>query len=323
MPRRSGAGRPDEEVASVARPLVSVLIPTYNGERFLDEALLSVRRQTYRNLEILVRDDGSTDGTLEIARQNASEDSRITVIESDHNAGGRANYISLAKLATGEFIKYCNQDDLLHASCVDTLLTAFKANPDVTLATSSRVLIDADGKELPATAYSTPLVQHDAILDGQQIVRYVMLNSINQIGEPTTAMYRNGLVDPDQMFCFGGRQARLNGDVALWLNLLSQGDLSFTHKPQSSFRIHEGQISTSVRARVYGSLEWAYLLEIGLNEGYVSGKDYLERVGAMIGLLLNAAHQAAISKDPQVDGVVDEAADLAARLMRLVSKAAE
>lgn len=307
----------------MARPLVSVLVPTYNGERFLDETLLSVRRQSYRNLEILVRDDGSTDGTLEIAHRNAREDSRITVIESEQNAGGRANYISLAKLATGEFIKYCNQDDLLHPNCVETFVAAFKANSEVTLATSARTLIDANGKELPPTGYSTPMVQQDAILDGKKIVRYVILNTINQIGEPTTAMYRNGVVDPDDMFCFGGRQARLNGDVALWLKLLSQGDLSYTRAPQSSFRIHENQISTSIRARVYGALEWAYLLEIGLNDGYISGKDYLDRIGQILGMVLNAAHQAALSKEPQVDGVVDEAADLAGRLLRLIKKAAE
>lgn len=305
-----------------ARPLVSVLIPTYNGERFLDEALLSVRRQTYRALEIIVRDDGSDDTTLEIAHQNAREDSRITVIESETNAGGRANYIALAKLATGNYIKYCNQDDLLHPACVEKLVGALEANPSVTLATSTRTLIDEAGNELPPEGYSAPLVEQDAIVDGRQIMRHVIVRSTNQIGEPTTTLYRNGLVEPDQMFCFAGRQARLNGDVALWMNLLSCGDLAFHVKALSSFRIHGGQISASTRTRVYGLLEWAYLLEIGINEGLITRADFVQRVGPVLGMLLSAANDASATRDPQVEGSIDEIAEVAARLFRLIGTAA-
>src|SRR3954447_6252717 len=80
-----------ESGATVTDPLVSVLVPTYNGERFLRSALRSALEQSYRNLEIVVVDDGSTDRTPDILAATATADDRVRVVRRERNAGAYDN----------------------------------------------------------------------------------------------------------------------------------------------------------------------------------------------------------------------------------------
>lgn len=295
-------------------PLVSVLVPTYNGARFLDETLLSIRRQTHRNLEVIVRDDGSTDGTLDIARQNADEDPRITVIAEPANAGGVANYIALAKLARGDFIKYCNQDDLLDPACVATLVAPLAADSRIALATSTRRLVDADGRTLPGRVYTAPLIDGNGVIAGRDVIRHMALLHLNQIGEPTTALYRNGVIDPDGMFGFGEYQSKVNVDVFLWSRLLMSGDLYFHRAELSSFRIHDAQFSANDVTCVYGNLEWIQLLDMAVKLGIVArGAQCARTASELLQTLDMVAQRAVASDDPRVQGSgveIQAAADL-------------
>lgn len=93
-----------------SRPLLSIVVPVFNGEAYLDECLTSARRQDYRRVEIVVIDDGSTDGSLDVARRHAAADSRMTVL-SQANAGvGEARRAAVA-VATGEFLTFLDADD--------------------------------------------------------------------------------------------------------------------------------------------------------------------------------------------------------------------
>jgi glycosyltransferase involved in cell wall biosynthesis len=92
-------------------PLVSILIPAYNAEAFLAECVESALAQTYPAIEIVVVDDGSTDGTLAIARRY--ESSKVKVI-SQSNGGQPAAYNTAAATAQGAYFQYLDADDLLH-----------------------------------------------------------------------------------------------------------------------------------------------------------------------------------------------------------------
>jgi glycosyltransferase involved in cell wall biosynthesis len=301
-------------------PLVSVLVPTFNGARFLDETLLSIRRQTYRNLQILIRDDCSTDDTLAIARQNAAEDARIQVIEVEENRGGVMNYIALGELAEGEYVKYCNQDDLLEPTCVATFVKQLENNSRISLATSARRLIDADGKGLPGRAYTAPLVEHDSVLAGRDVLRHMALNHLNQIGEPTTAMYRNGAVEPTRMFWFGGHEARVNGDVFLWAHLLMRGDLYYHRAELSSFRIHDQQFSANDATFVFGHIEWVLLLQAAIELDIVAPDAMCVRSAAALLPALDAvAERARVSPDSRVHGHEHEIAAATQVLRELAS----
>lgn len=99
---------------------VSVIIPAYNVERFIAECVNSVRKQTYKNLEIIIIDDGSSDRTLEICEELASEDDRVKIVNNNHGGVSRARNAGLDN-ATGELIVSVDSDDVILPDMIETL----------------------------------------------------------------------------------------------------------------------------------------------------------------------------------------------------------
>lgn len=102
--------------------LVSICIPTYNGERYLDQCLASACGQTYPHLEILVVDDGSSDSTVDMVRQWAGRDDRIRLEVNPSNMGLVGNLNHCVALARGDWVKFLFQDDHIDPRCVEVLL---------------------------------------------------------------------------------------------------------------------------------------------------------------------------------------------------------
>lgn len=97
----------------MSNPTVDILMATYNGERFVGEQIESIQRQTYRNWRLLVSDDCSTDGTLDVVRPYAAEDQRISVVsEGVRHGGAKENFFALMEFSTAPFFMFCDQDDV-------------------------------------------------------------------------------------------------------------------------------------------------------------------------------------------------------------------
>jgi len=113
--------------------LVSVIVPTYNREGLLIEALESVYRQSYRPIELLVIDDGSTDATLEVLHEwqaRREEDCfRICVRHQDRSGAPAARNLGLIE-SQGEFIQYLDSDDWLHPAKIETLVESLRSHPN-------------------------------------------------------------------------------------------------------------------------------------------------------------------------------------------------
>ena len=112
-------------------PLVSVVITTYNGEKFLAEQLDSVLQQSYPNLEIIIVDDGSKDKTPEILRDYASKHPNLQVYFNDKNLGYIKNFEKGCGLANGELISLCDQDDYWHVDKIKLMAKAMGDAPMV------------------------------------------------------------------------------------------------------------------------------------------------------------------------------------------------
>ena len=106
-------------------PLVSVVIPAYNAEAYLGRTLESVSRQTYRNIEIVVVDDGSTDGTAGVIAEAARRDHRIRAVPGPHRGTAAARNLG-ASVTTGELLAPCDADDLWHPQKVERQVTALE-----------------------------------------------------------------------------------------------------------------------------------------------------------------------------------------------------
>jgi glycosyltransferase involved in cell wall biosynthesis len=113
--------------------LVSVVMCTYNGSRFVAEQIASICNQTYKNLQIIIVDDASADPTYEIVKQYAGKDERIRSYRNDNNLGFNLNFNKACRLATGDFIAIADQDDIWELTKIEKLLAKMVEDPDTLL----------------------------------------------------------------------------------------------------------------------------------------------------------------------------------------------
>lgn len=132
-----------------APPRVTLAMPVFNGERYIEEAIQSARNQTYADFELIITDNASTDRTPEICRRLAAEDGRIRYCPNDRNLGAAPNYNRGFELARGEFLKWCAHDDRLSDRFLERCVETLDARPDVSLAFARTQCIDSDGAFIP------------------------------------------------------------------------------------------------------------------------------------------------------------------------------
>jgi glycosyltransferase involved in cell wall biosynthesis len=128
----------------VSGPLVSVVIPAFNSERFLGEALLSVAAQTYAPVETIVVDDGSSDDTAAIARSQPG----VTLIEQENSGPSAARNRGFAA-SRGEFVAFHDSDDLMTPDKLAEQVGHMLKNPGVGCVLAEQELIVEEGAELP------------------------------------------------------------------------------------------------------------------------------------------------------------------------------
>ena len=125
---------------------VTVGLPVFNGERFLAETIRSVLDQTFGDLELVIADNGSTDGTEAICRGFAAGDSRVRYHRSEVNRGAAWNYNRLVGLATSPYFTWQAADDVLRPEFLARCIAVLDARPEVALAYTAAEYIDADGR---------------------------------------------------------------------------------------------------------------------------------------------------------------------------------
>src|SRR2546428_4205756 len=118
-------------------PAVSVLVTSYNRERYIGASIESVLAQTFGDFELLVTDNCSTDGTLEVARGYERIDRRVRVVVNERNLGQFGNRNRAAELAQAPLIKYHDSDDLMYSHCLAVMVPAMQAFPEAALGLST------------------------------------------------------------------------------------------------------------------------------------------------------------------------------------------
>lgn len=231
------------------KPLVSICIPTYNGEAFLEDAIASALAQTYPNLEIIISDDGSTDKTVEIA-QNCLEKTTLNYrIILHQNYGLSQNWNFCISQAQGKYIKFLFQDDLLETNCIEKMVNLAEKDTKIGLVFSPRDIIIAQGEE------SNPLFQSafrairelyknwsnlKEIQGGRELLLdpNFLKNPLNKIGEPSTVLIRREIFN--QIGLFDSSLSQLV-DVDMWFRIMGNYKIGFICQQLSTLRIHSGQ----------------------------------------------------------------------------------
>lgn len=135
-------------------PLVSIGLPVYNGERFIARALDALLGQTLADLEVLISDNASTDGTREICEAYAGRDARVRYVRRDVNAGVEANFTRVLDLAAGEYFMWAGCDDWWAPGFAARLVAALRDRPDAVVAMSGVERVDETGRQLDVVRYS-------------------------------------------------------------------------------------------------------------------------------------------------------------------------
>jgi glycosyltransferase involved in cell wall biosynthesis len=139
--------------------LVSIVVTTYNGARYLAAQLDSIVQQTYSDLEIIISDDASTDTTWDIAQQYAARDARIVLLRHENNIGLHANLGEALSRATGEYIAISDQDDVWR---LDKIEQQMRLIGDAVGVYSDSALIDGDGNSRHTTLFATLNIKPNA-----------------------------------------------------------------------------------------------------------------------------------------------------------------
>jgi glycosyltransferase involved in cell wall biosynthesis len=224
-------------------PAVSVCIPVYNGERFLAETVRSVLDQTYRDFELVLLDNASTDHTAEIAA--SFTDPRIRIERNPTTVPQTVNFNRVVEHCRAPLIKLVCADDLVHPQCLEFQAVPMQADPEIALVAGRRHMIDENSRVIAPRRGMTGLT---GVHSGAEVVRRVVRNGGNPIGEPAGAMFRN-----DDFQAVGGWQAGNPYllDLDLWIRLLQRGKFLGLRQTLAAFRIGSTSVSATGDRAMY------------------------------------------------------------------------
>ena len=143
------------------KKLVSICIPTYNGGEFIEETLKSIVGQTYKNIEIIIGDNASTDDTCEIVEKYQKKDSRIKYYKNEINLGLFANCNKLISMSTGEYVGIYHSDDVYDLKIIEKEVDVLDNNNDLLGVFTLYERINEHGEILKNTEY--PIISNKEI----------------------------------------------------------------------------------------------------------------------------------------------------------------
>lgn len=149
---------------------VSIGLPVYNGEKYLQETLGSILCQTFSDFELIISDNGSTDQTQQICEECAARDARIKYYRHPRNLGIAPNYNRVFELSSGEYFKWADYDDLLAPDFISKCVEVLDNNPEVAVCFPKAKIIDEHGAviqdydPLPDTSSLEPHVRFGKLI---------------------------------------------------------------------------------------------------------------------------------------------------------------
>ncbi len=232
--------------------LVSVCIPVYNGENYIKYTIDSVINQSYKNLEIIICDNSSTDQTIQIV--NSYNDKRIKLYINETNKGYTYNLNKCIELSKGEYLKFIFADDLLHENCIEEMVKVMNNNIDVNLCAVNFVHINNENIVLSEPIINMTSKKYES---NQMFKELIVIGNV--IGCPSGVMIRMETVRLIGSF---STNMEYMEDYEFWIRICKQGNYYFINEVYMYYRIgdHSGtnqKISTIIRVRdFYNILEW-------------------------------------------------------------------
>jgi glycosyltransferase involved in cell wall biosynthesis len=218
-----------------AQPLVSICISAYNVERFLGEALRSILSQTYRNTEIILVDNGSSDRTFEVAQ--SFRDDRFRCFRIPENIGGYQAMNRVAAMAQGELIAIYHSDDVYESNIVEKEVAFLRSHPEAAAVFAMTHFIDEDGL-VNGGLDVPPELAGKGLLRFEDVFPYMLRHGCTMFVCPTFMVWRRifeevGPFQPDRF--------DIASDVEMWLRLMRRYPVGILNERLMRYRRHARQ----------------------------------------------------------------------------------
>jgi len=238
-------------VSSSFKPgLVSVIVASYNHAEFLQERMDSLLNQTYKNIEIIVIDDCSTDNSREVLRQY-KPNQKVRLIERDSNSGWVSVSNQGVALSQGEFIIFANCDDACDSGMIVALVDSLQKNPTAGISFCCSELIDSSGNRLGSDfdqrerSFRAKCAR-DVLLTRGEMTRFLMHSCV--IPNLSAALFRK-----NTYILSGGLTSKYQvcADWDLFFNVTKKCEVFYISQALNYFRQHETTIRSSTKERKY------------------------------------------------------------------------
>ena len=249
-----------------SQPLVSVLTPVYNGERYLAECIESVLAQTYQNWEYCIVNNRSTDRTLEIAEAYANKDKRIRIHNNSEfvGSGQNGNNAFRQMSSNSKYCKVVHADDWLFPECIVKMVKLAEAHPTVAIVSAYRLTNSR------ITVQALPYAR--TVIPGREICHSTILGMLSVFGSPTSMLIRSDEVRKRPDFY---NVANPHCDMEACLDILKDRDFGFVHQMLTFSRVHAESKSTF--GRRFGTTHLARLEHLTkYGRTFLSEKEYEE-----------------------------------------------
>jgi glycosyltransferase involved in cell wall biosynthesis len=257
-------------------PLVSIVVPVFNGLPHLRSTVESILSQRYTNLDIVISDGGSIDGSL--AYVESLHDHRVRVIAPNAAIGAAANWTAATLAARGDFIKLVCQDDVLYPEAIALQVTDLIDHPRAVMASARRDIIDARGQVVYSPrGLSSLLHRHGHAIPAIEAVRACYLNGTNVLGEPFAVLFRAGPLK-DVMPWSDTNPLML--DLTTYERVAPLGEIVIRRESVGAFRVSATSWSTRIAKQ---QLEQTRMWQEAFASTALKPPSTLERVRAMIG----------------------------------------
>lgn len=207
---------------------ISVVVPAYNAEAYIEATIRSILNQTWRDFELIVIDDCSRDRTVEIVSRLAEEDRRITLLKNEKNSGVSVSRNTGVSKAKGEWIAFLDSDDLWREDKLEKQLAFLESRQDAVLGYTASAFMDEDGSP------------YNYILEAEEVMTYRKLLRRNLI-TCSSVMVRREVMARHPM---GGDQ--MHEDYSVWLQILRETQCAYgLNEPLLIYRLRKGSKSGS------------------------------------------------------------------------------
>lgn len=226
-----------------SQPLVSIVTPVYNGEKYLAECIESVLDQTYGNWEYVIVNNCSTDRTLQIARKYEEQDKRIRIHQNADFLDLIPNWNhSLRQIShDSKYCKVVHSDDCLFPECVQRMVHLAEMNPTVGIV--GCYVLKGTSVKCCGLPYASTVVS------GREICRSRLLGGPYLFGSPTSLLIRSDLIRSSKAFY---NETYFHADIEACFNVLQSADFGFVHQVLTYTRLHD-ETQTSTFAERYAS----------------------------------------------------------------------